>query len=52
MKKAILIRYGELFLKGKNKGYFEDLLIKNIKSALTGLHIRWIPCHMKIHSPP
>ena len=37
MKKAILIRYGELFLKGKNKGYFEDLLIKNIKSALTGL---------------
>ncbi len=34
MNKVIIIRYGEIFLKGKNREYFESLLIKNIKSAL------------------
>lgn len=34
MKNAILIRYGELFLKGKNKGFFEKTLINNIKDRL------------------
>lgn len=28
MNKAILIRFGEIFLKGKNKYVFENLLIK------------------------
>lgn len=37
MEKVIIIRYGEIFLKGKNRDYFESLLIKNIKSALSGL---------------
>ena len=31
---CILIRFGEIFLKGHNKKYFEDLLINNIKNAL------------------
>lgn len=35
MKKVILIRYGEIFLKGKNRSYFESLLIKNIIEALS-----------------
>ena len=34
MDRVIIIRYGEIFLKGKNKSYFESLLIGNIKNAL------------------
>ena len=34
MENTILIRYGELFLKGKNKKYFEKVLIDNIKEKL------------------
>lgn len=34
MEKVIIIRYGEIFLKGKNRDQFESLLIKNIKFAL------------------
>ena len=29
MEKVILLRYGEIYLKGKNRKYFEDALIKN-----------------------
>ncbi len=36
MEIVIIIRYGEIFLKGKNREYFESLLIKNIKQALDG----------------
>ena len=34
MKKVILLRYGELHLKGKNKGFFEKVLIRNIKETV------------------
>jgi len=34
--KVIILRYGELFLKGNNRKYFEDVLKNNIKKALTG----------------
>ena len=34
---CILIRFGEIFLKGNNRKYFEDLLINNIKVALKSL---------------
>lgn len=34
MEKVIIIRYGEIFLKGKNREYFESLLIKNIRNVL------------------
>lgn len=37
MKKVILIRYGELFLKGRNKRFFESALIDNIKNSLRDL---------------
>lgn len=32
--KVIILRYGEIFLKGNNRKYFEDVLVKNIKNAL------------------
>lgn len=34
--KVILLRFGELYLKGNNRNIFENLLIKNIKNALIG----------------
>lgn len=37
MKRAIIIRYAELFLKKKNRGYFETIFENNIKKALQGL---------------
>ena len=36
MSRAILIRYGELFLKGNNKNYFEKVLTQNIAKHLKG----------------
>jgi thiamine biosynthesis protein ThiI len=36
-EKCILIRYGELFLKGGNRPFFESLLKNNIKRSLKGL---------------
>lgn len=41
MQKVIIIRFGEIFLKGKNREYFESLLIRNIKFALDGLNYRF-----------
>ncbi len=41
MDRVIIIRYGEIFLKGKNRDYFESLLIKNIKHALDGLNFEF-----------
>ena len=35
MKKVILLRYGEIHLKGHNRGFFERLLFKNIKEKLS-----------------
>ena len=40
MENAILIRYGELFLKGKNKGFFEKTLINNIKDRLKNFNCK------------
>lgn len=34
MKKVIIIRWGEIHLKGKNRGHFERLLEKNIRHAI------------------
>lgn len=34
MKRVILIRFGEIFLKGKNRKYFEKALLENLKSSL------------------
>lgn len=34
MKQIILVKYGEIILKGLNRHTFEDLLIRNIKASL------------------
>lgn len=34
MTEVILVKYGEIALKGENKGTFEDILVKNIKRRL------------------
>ena len=39
MKNVILLRYGEIHLKGKNRGFFENALLQNLKNSLEG-----IPC--------
>lgn len=42
MKKVVIIRYCEIHLKGKNKGYFERLLGDNIKHALKDLDFKYV----------
>ncbi len=37
MKQLLLLRYGEVGLKGRNRRYFENVLAGNIKKALWGL---------------
>jgi len=34
MEKVIVVRYGEIFLKGKNRRFFENLLKENIQRSL------------------
>ena len=34
MKKIVLVRYGEIILKGYNRPVFEDALVKNIRAAI------------------
>ncbi len=36
MKKVIIIRYSEIFLKGKNKGFFERAFETNLRRAISG----------------
>lgn len=42
MKEIILIKYGEIILKGLNRSKFEDMLIKNIKKAVGKENIKSI----------
>jgi thiamine biosynthesis protein ThiI len=37
---SIVVHYKELALKGKNRPWFIQMLVRNLKTALTGLHIR------------
>ncbi len=39
---TILIRYGEIFLKGNNKAYFESMLIRNIKRAVEDIPCKFV----------
>ncbi len=43
MNRIVLVRYGEIILKGMNRPVFESLLVKNIKKALKD------ECPMNIH---
>ncbi len=37
---VIIIRYSELYLKGKNRGFFEKLLIENIRKSLSDVECK------------
>lgn len=37
MDRLIMIRYGEIMLKGLNRSFFENKLVSNIKEALNGM---------------
>jgi len=47
MKTAIIIRYCEIHLKGKNRGFFEKLLKENIKRSLKGIDFKFTPSHSR-----
>jgi len=37
MRKILLIKYGEIMLKGQNRPYFESQLIRNIRNSIKGI---------------
>ena len=45
MEKAIIIRFCEIHLKGKNRRYFENMLINNIKHSLSGIDYNFVEFH-------
>ena len=42
MKKAIIIRWSEIHLKGKNRKHFESLLEDNIKRSLKNFNYKFV----------
>ncbi|MBP0979611.1 MAG: tRNA 4-thiouridine(8) synthase ThiI [Oscillospiraceae bacterium] len=53
MKEVILIKNGEIALKGLNRNVFEDILIKNIKSRLSELgEIKYSKAQSTIYIEP
>lgn len=42
MQRVIIIRYGEMFLKGKNRGFFEKKFEANLQNALSGLDYTFV----------
>lgn len=40
MKEVILIRFGEIFLKGRNYSYFENTLFKNVERRLKRFNLK------------
>ena len=53
MKKVILVRYGEILLKGLNRPVFENKLISNIKRAIHKLgKVRVIKSQARIYVEP
>jgi len=47
MDNAIIIRYCEIHLKGKNRGHFEKLLKENIKRSLKGINFTFTVMHSR-----
>lgn len=45
--KAIIIRFCEIHLKGKNRGHFEKLLKENIKKSLRGIECSFSVMHSR-----
>lgn len=49
MNKTIIIRYSEIFLKGKNFSFFEDKLVNNIKTALFGFEYEFVRMNKRFY---
>lgn len=49
MEKVILIRYSEIFLKGKNFGFFEKTLYNNIKEKLESVECELIKMNKRFY---
>lgn len=50
MEKVLIIRYGEISLKGLNRPYFENTLLKNIKKAIKAIgKLRVYKAHGRIY---
>lgn len=47
MKNAIIIRYCEIHLKGKNRGFFEKMLKENIKNSLKDFSFTFTTMHSR-----
>lgn len=47
METAIIIRYCEIHLKGKNRGYFEKLLKDNIKKSIKDINCTFTSMHSR-----
>lgn len=47
MEKAIIIRYCEIHLKGKNRGFFEKLLKENIKRSIKDIDCTFSTMHSR-----
>lgn len=47
MKRAIILRYCEIHLKGKNRGHFEKILRENIKRSLKGVKFTFTTMHSR-----
>ena len=53
MKELILMKSGEIALKGLNRGSFEDLLIKNAKYRLRSLgKFRFFKAQSTLYAEP
>ncbi len=47
MESAVIIRYCEIHLKGKNRSFFEKLLQTNIENSLSGIKHTFKPMHSR-----
>ncbi len=47
MENAVIIRYCEIHLKGKNRGFFEKLLKENIKKSLKDFNFTFTTMHSR-----
>jgi len=47
MHNSIIVRYGEIALKGGNRSEFEKQLVKNIKHCLTESHVKFTQVYRK-----
>ena len=42
MKRVISIRYAEIYLKGKNRGFFEGKFERNLQKSLKGINYKFV----------